>query len=200
MKAGAALTRRFCRCLLKARAVAWLVLGCRRRALAVFEAILATAPHDSYALASQAQVLHQLGEAGEAIKVQRQLCAAHPLQAIAWFNLGFMLQEAGDAQAAEPVFRESLRLQPALDRAWYGLALSLISLGRLDRPDGALHALEKNTASQPMSPSGWYQLARVQAQLGNRPEAHAIAERLQCFEPRVAAQLRRELGQGAAWN
>jgi predicted Zn-dependent protease len=49
-------------------------------------------------------------------------------------------------------------LAPKLDRAWYGQGLALI---RLRRYDEAVDALKRNTELQPMSPYGWYQLARV---------------------------------------
>ena len=187
-------------CLLRARAVLLLMLGQRSGALRAFDAMLEMSPADAYALASKAQVLHQSGELRAAVDVQQRLCQAHPAQSSGWFNLAFMLQEAGDDAAAEPAFHNALKLQPNLDRAWYGLALSLIRLGRLDGADGAVQALKKNTALQPMSPFGWYQLARVQTQLGNHSETQTIIERLQRFEPRVAGQLRRELGEGAACN
>ena len=52
---------------------------------------------------------------------------------------------------------------PTTTGAHYGLALSLIATRRLEE---ALAPLEKNTTLQPMSPYGWYQLARVQHDLG----------------------------------
>ena len=54
--------------------------------------------------------------------------------------------------------------------------------------------LERNTKLQPMSPYGWYQLARVQFDRGKPDKARAIIEHLATFEPKVAAQLARETG------
>jgi len=64
-------------------------------------------------------------------------------------------------------------------------------LGRLDE---ALAALKKNTQLQPMSPYGWYQLARVHMDRHDPEEARNIIRHLQGFEPKIAAQLQRETG------
>ena len=55
-------------------------------------------------------------------------------------------------------------------------------------------ALERNTKLQPMSPYGWYQLARVHMDRHEPEEARKIIRHLQGFEPKVAAQLERETG------
>ena len=55
-------------------------------------------------------------------------------------------------------------------------------------------ALKKNTELQPMSPYGWYQLARVQFDRQEPEEAKKIIRHLKGFEPKVAAQLERETG------
>ncbi len=83
------------------------------------------------------------------------------------------------------------RSTPRLDRAWYGLGLVLI---RLQRYDEAIAALKKNTELQPMSPYGWYQLARVQFDRQEPEETRKIIRHLKGFEPKVAAQLERETG------
>ena len=82
-------------------------------------------------------------------------------------------------------------LDPKLDRAWYGLGLALIRLKRLDE---AVQALKRNTELQPMSPYGWYQLARVHVDRQQPDEAAKIIRHLEGFEPKVAAQLARETG------
>jgi hypothetical protein len=59
-------------------------------------------------------------------------------------------------------------------------------------------ALRKNTELQPMSPYGWYQLARVHVDRQEPEEAARIIRHLKKFEPKVAAQLERETGLGVA--
>ena len=45
-----------------------------------------------------------------------------------------------------------------------------------------------------MSPYGWYQLARVQHDLGRTAETQKVLDHLARFEPKVARQLERETG------
>jgi len=82
-------------------------------------------------------------------------------------------------------------LRPELDRAWYGLGLVLIRMRRFDE---AVEALERNTQLQPMSPYGWYQLARVHVDRHEPEKARRIIRHLKQFDPKVAAQLERETG------
>jgi tetratricopeptide (TPR) repeat protein len=176
----------------KLRAMAWLVIGRRQAALAVFDAMLARAPADAYALASRAHLRAELGDRAGAIADGRALVAAHPARSAAdWFNLAFLLEEGGEFADAEQAFRRAVELDEKLDRAWYGLGLVLI---RQHRFDEAVAALKRNTELQPMSPYGWYQLARVHVDRQQPDEAAKIIRHLEGFEPKVAAQLKRETG------
>jgi len=176
----------------KLRAIAWLLLGRREAAEAVFGEMLALWPHDAYALASRAHVRAQLGRRGDAVADARALVEAHPERSAAdWFNLAFLLEEAGRYEEAEPCFRRATALDPKLDRAWYGLGLILIRLQRLDE---AAAALKRTTELQPMSPYGWYQLARVHMDRHEPDKTRRIIAHLKGFEPKVAAQLERETG------
>jgi len=106
-----------------------------------------------------------------------------------------VLEQQEQAQEAEQAFRKAIELEPSIDRAWYGLGLALIRQQRLEE---AIAALKRNTEMQPMSPFGWYQLARAHADLGQLDEAARVIRRLEGFEPKVAAQLRRETGIGSS--
>ena len=66
--------------------------------------------------------------------------------------------------------------------------------GGLGLVDEAVPALERNTKLQPMSPYGWYQLARVHMDRHEPEKARKIIRHLKGFEPKVAAQLERETG------
>ena len=94
-----------------------------------------------------------------------RVTALTPGDAEAHFNRGFLLQELNDHDGAIAAFRHALAINPDHDRALYGLALSLISTRHLEE---AIAPLKRNTKLQPMSPYGWYQLARVQHELGRR--------------------------------
>ncbi|MET0919410.1 MAG: tetratricopeptide repeat protein, partial [Burkholderiales bacterium] len=107
------------------------------------------------------------------------------------FDRGFLLQQLNDHEAALAAFDRALAANPDHDRALYGKALTLIALARKDE---AVAPLERNTKLQPMSPYGWYQLARVQFDRGKPDKTQAIINHLATFEPKVARQLEREMG------
>ena len=177
---------------MKWSAMAWLVFGRQARALVLFDEMLRRWPHDAYALSSRSHVRAQQGRRDDAIADMQALVAAQPERSAAhWFNLAYLFEEAGRFDDAEPMFRRALALDPQLDRAWYGLGLTLI---RLRRHEEAVAALKKNTELQPMSPYGWYQLARVQFDRQEPEETKKIIRHLKGFEPKVAAQLERETG------
>lgn len=177
---------------LKVRAIALLVVGRQGAAESVFDALLARWPGDAYGLASRAHLRAQSGRTALAIADAERLVAGHPERSAAdWFNLAFLRDKMNQHEAAEADFRRALALDAKLDRAWYGLALTLIRQGRLD---DAAAALRRNTELQPLSPFGWYQLARVHANRREPDKARKIIAHLRGFEPKVAAQLERETG------
>ena len=149
-------------------------------------------PQDAYSLVNRAHAHAQVGDKRRAIADLSTLVSAYPDRSAAdWFNLAFLQEGEGNVVAAEANFRRALALDPKLDRAWYGLGLALI---RQHRYDDAAAALKRNTELQPMSPYGWYQLARVQMDRQQPEEARRIIAHLKGFEPKVAAQLEREIG------
>ena len=171
---------------------AWCVLFRRRdRALEYYGKMLELDPDDRLALASIAYQYSQLGRKREALAMFGRVVQVMPGDADAHFNRGFLMQELGDHEGAMAAFERSLAINPDHDRALYGTALSLISTRRLEE---ALAPLRKNTKLQPMSPYGWYQLARVQHELGRSDETQKVLDHLARFEPNVARQLERETG------
>lgn len=175
----------------KWRAIAWLVLGRRERALHVFDDIVRRWPVDPYALASRANLHVQAGRLEAARVDSERLLQVRGEDAATWFNHGYILEATERWDQAAAAFRRATELGPKLDRAWYGLGLVLI---RLQRYDEAVAALKRNTELQPMSPYGWYQLARVHVDRREPDEAVRIIRHLKGFEPKVAAQLERETG------
>lgn len=179
--------------LLKAQALALLALGKRAKALARFDRMLALMPADRHALASRAHVLVQLNRVDESIVSLRQLTGIAGSRAqlgAAWFNLGYVLQQKGLHDQACPAFESAIGHCPGMDQAWYGLGLALIRLGQLRE---AKNALQQSTALQPMAPHGWYRLAQVDLALGAPEEALRVLEHLCQFEPKVGAQLKRDI-------
>ena len=163
----------------------------RETALRFFGFALRAAPDDPRILASMGYELLQAGRKREALAMFDRVVAGRPDWAEVQFGRGLLLQEGNDHKAALAAFDAALAANPDHDRALYGKALSLIAL---QRKDEAVAPLERNTKLQPMSPYGWYQLARVQFDRGKPDKARAIIDHLATFEPNVAAQLARETG------
>jgi tetratricopeptide (TPR) repeat protein len=171
---------------------AWCVLFKRHdRALEYYGKILEQDPGDAEALASIAYQMAQQGRKPEALAMFDRVLAVQPGNAEAHFNRGFLLQQRNDHAGAMAAFERAIAINPDHDRAHYGIALSLISTRRLA---DAVGPLKKNTKLQPMSPYGWYQLARVQHDLGRLDETQKVLDHLATFEPKFARQLERETG------
>jgi tetratricopeptide (TPR) repeat protein len=181
--------------MLKWRARAFLFMGMHEQAVDTFGDMLARWPQDGYVLQSLANVEAARGNLHRAVLHLRQLVNVMPNSGAAWFNLAYVLEQQELAQEAEQAFRKAIELEPSIDRAWYGLGLALI---RQQRFEEAIAALKRNTEMQPMSPFGWYQMARAHMDLGQRDEAARVIRHLEGFEPKVAAQLRRETGIGSS--
>jgi tetratricopeptide (TPR) repeat protein len=171
---------------------AWCVMFRRREvALDYYRKMVEIDPADTLALASIAFNCAQLGRKRDALAMFDRVVALAPGDAEAHFNRGFLLQELNDHAGAMAAFDRALAINPDHDRALYGKALSLIATRRVAE---AVAPLRKNTKLQPMSPYGWYQLARAQHELGRREETQKILDHLATFEPDVARQLERETG------
>lgn len=160
-------------------------------ALRFYDHALTVRPDDPRVLASIGFELVQQGRKREALARFDRVVALKPDWAEAHFNRGFLLQELNDHDAAIAAFDLALLHNPKHDRAAYGKALSLIST---KRGEEAVAPLQLNTRLQPMSPYGWYQLARVQFDRGKPDKTQSIIDHLATFEPKVAAQLARETG------
>lgn len=181
--------------MLQWRGRAFLFLGMQDRARDTFHDMLVRWPDDAYVLQSLANLEAAGGHLARAALHLRRLVSLTPTSGAAWFNLAYVLEQQELAEEAEQAFRKTIELEPTIDRAWYGLGLTLIRQGRLEE---AIVALKRNTEMQPMSPYGWYQMARVHIDLGQRAEAARVIRHLEGFEPKVAAQLRRETGIGSS--
>lgn len=179
------------RLLLVWRAKAFLFTGMRAAAKAVFLDMVKRWPNDVLALNSLAYDAIQSRQPDVALDYYARVLALQPQASNAHFNHAFVAEELGQLVLAEQGFRAALKIEEKMDRAWYGLGLVLVRQGRLD---DALEALKRNTKLQPMSPFGWYQMARVHVDLQQPEEARAVIRHLKGFEPKVAAQLERETG------
>lgn len=173
------------------RAKALLLVGRKVAARAVFERILERWPRDVLAINSLAYDALLSDHREKALHFYAQALALQPESCNAHFNHAFVAEQLNQLAVAEDGFRAALQIDEKMDRAWYGLGLVLVRQGRLQE---ALQALGRNTRLQPMSPFGWYQMARVHVDLQQPEEARAVIRHLKGFEPKVAAQLEQETG------
>lgn len=164
--------------------------GQPERALSLYLQCLERFPQDRYAIGCAVALMAKRGETQEALAWLARARALWPADADLWFNTGFLLEQQDCDGEASAAFQQAVQLNPAHDRAWYGLALVCLRQGDVER---AAAALRENTRLQPMSPYGWYQLALLEAGRGAPGEAWRLQEHLSHFEPKVAAQLSREL-------
>jgi len=177
------------------------MLGLGAQAVHTLRRMQALRPDDFFVLTTLAHFLGQRDaglaapDRAEAIALLERALEQQPHNALLHFNRAFLLEQHSLLAEAEQAFRQAVGIDEKLDRAWYGLGLVLI---RQHRFEEALLALKRNTSLQPMSPFGWYQMARVHLDLNQPEKTEEIIRHLHGFEPKVAEQLRRETGLGKA--
>lgn len=177
---------------LRLEAADWLLwLRARSRTRGLYMEVLRDHPNDARTHAALAFLDATEGHKTRAIAGFERVIALTPDDARAHYNCAFLKQELKQHAAAIESFERVLALDAKHDLAHYGKALSLIALGRVD---DAVQPLTRATELQPMSPFGWYQLARVHNDQGKRDLAEKIIRHLKTFEPKFAEQLVRETG------
>ncbi|NBO12966.1 MAG: pilus assembly protein PilF [Betaproteobacteria bacterium] len=177
---------------MRAQVFALNLLGLHQQTVDRLRQMQAQRPDDFFVLTTLAHFLGQADQTrAEAITLLERALVQGPESAALHFNLAYLLEQQRRMDEAEVSFRTAIAMDEKLDRAWYGLGLVLIQKGQAD---DALQALKRNTELQPMSPFGWYQLARLHVDRAEPDLAVAIIRHLQGFEPKVAEQLKRETG------
>lgn len=167
----------------------WLRQAERTRRL--YLEVLRDHPDDVRALAALAFLDANQGHKSRALAGFARVAALKPDDAVAHYNGAYLRQELGQHAAAVESFDRVLALEPKHDLALYGKGLSLIALGQVE---DAVAPLKRATEIQPMSPYGWYQLARIHHDQGRAAHAEKIIRHLKTFEPKFADQLMRETG------
>jgi tetratricopeptide (TPR) repeat protein len=157
----------------------------------LYQTLLRDHPRDAHVYSCFAFFEVSQGNRSAAYEYLDRALALQPDDARALYNRAFMHQQDGRHVEALAGFDRMLSRHEAHDLALYGKALSLIALGRHAE---AIPPLKRNTELQPMSPFGWYQLARVYFDLGKAEATKDIIRHLKGFEPKVADQLIRETG------
>lgn len=171
------------------------IFGLRARAHEFIELALQQNPRHQRAWTVSGFMNAEKGRMDAAVRDLEQAVALKPDDADTLFNLGFLLQRTGKHPEALERFQRALQFNAFLDRAWYGMGLSLSKLGRYEE---AASRFAEAARLQPMNPYAAYQLAATWAQLGERQKLEAEYQRVLGFDPKMAAQMRRDFGAGQA--
>jgi tetratricopeptide (TPR) repeat protein len=169
------------------------IFGLRARAHEFVQLALQENPRHQRAWTVSGFMHAEKGNLDGAVRDLERAVALKPGDADTAFNLGFILQRKGDHPAALEHFQHAVEANPFLDRAWYGMGLSLSKLGRY--PEAAAKFGEA-ARIQPMNPYAAYHLAATWFQLGDREKLEREYERVQGFDPKMAAQMQRDFGAG----
>ncbi len=153
--------------------------------------VLAETPDNFDVLAMLAHQEAEDGETASARARYENIVLARPNDKGAWFNYGFLLQKMGDHAAAIKAFEKTTALDEKLDRAWFGKGLSHVALQQLAP---AIDAFKKTNKLQPMSPHGFYELAKAQFASDDRDACEKTMRKVKEFDPKVTAQLEDETG------
>jgi tetratricopeptide (TPR) repeat protein len=153
--------------------------------------MLADKPDDPYVLSMIAHQKALENKDAEAIKTYEKVLALSPNDAAATFNYAFLVQKVGDHDNAVKAFKRALEADPKLDRAWFGQGLSHAAKGE---DEEAIACFKKTNSLQPMSPHGYYELAKAQHRQNDLNACEKTMRKVKGFDPKVAAQLEDETG------
>jgi tetratricopeptide (TPR) repeat protein len=153
--------------------------------------LLAHDPENTRVLAMIAHQDATEGKDHDAIAVYERIFKVTPEDKISWFNYGFLVQKQGDHTKALEAFGKVLSMDEKLDRAWFGKGLSHVAL---QQHELAIEAFKKTNKLQPLSPHGYYELAKVQHKIGDWDACEKTMRKVKEFDPKVAAQLEDETG------
>jgi tetratricopeptide (TPR) repeat protein len=153
--------------------------------------LLAANPKDTRILSMIAHQDATEGKDADAIAVYERIFEITPEDKISWFNYGFLVQKRGDHAKALKAFEKVVAADEKIDRAWFGKGLSHVALQQYEP---AAEAFKKTNKLQPLSPHGYYELAKVQHALGDDNACEKTMRKVKDFDPKVAAQLEDETG------
>jgi Flp pilus assembly protein TadD len=143
-------------------------------------AILASDPHDPYALVLLARALIILGRGDEAVATARDAVAHDPDDELALFTLGIALIVDSDLTEAEKTIRAAIRIDP--QEAVFHQTLAGILLD-LDRREEALVAAEQARTLEPNDALVAAMHANALVALGRASEADRAARDALAMDP-----------------
>jgi protein O-GlcNAc transferase len=150
------------------RALALHRQGRHREALAHYDALLRTDPHNAEVLHYSGVALYQCGEMGGALDRLRESVAIDAGNADAWSNLGLVLQTIGHKRAAVEVFLRAAELDPKSNAILTNLAAAQSAWERFADAEATARRVLARDAD---SAQGWFILALALHPQGRMLEA-----------------------------
>jgi Flp pilus assembly protein TadD len=111
------------------------------------------------------------------------------------YNDGLALKGASNWADAETAFREATTLKPDFPEAWSELGHALRKRGRFE---DSVSAYQEALRLRPNFPQAIEYLGETYVDMGQRPEAERILDRLRPLDPPLAAQLAQVMRGGAS--
>ncbi|MGH8682539.1 MAG: XrtA/PEP-CTERM system TPR-repeat protein PrsT [Burkholderiales bacterium] len=160
-----------------------------RSAARAFEEARAIDPKYTPALLSQADLLAELGQRADAVKLVDAALKLAPSDPEVWQVKGSFAQAAGDGKRALAAYGKALELRPGYVDARIGRVALLLDLGRLDEAAPDVEWLRKES---PQDPRGVYARAVYLAKRGDAAGAReALIEVTRLIDPVPREILRR---------
>jgi len=111
------------------------------------------------------------------------------------YNDGLALKGASNWADAETAFREATTLKPDGPEAWSELGHALRKRGRFE---DSVSAYQEALRLRPNFPQAIEYLGETYVEMGQRPEAERMLDRLRPLDPTLAAQLAQVMRGGAS--
>jgi Flp pilus assembly protein TadD len=126
-------------------------------------------------------------------KPRRAAPAARTAESV--YNDGLALKGASNWADAETAFREATTLKPDFPEAWSELGHALRKRGRFE---DSVSAYQEALRLRPNFPQAIEYLGETYVDMGHRPEAERMLDRLRPLDPTLAAQLAQVMRGGAS--
>jgi predicted TPR repeat methyltransferase len=143
-------------------------------ASALYQQVLAIAPHQFDALHLSGVIARQSGQVALALELIGRAISVDPAQANAHCNFGAALQDAGQPAAALASYERAIELNPGYAIAWCNRGNTLRKLSRLE---DAIGSYQRALALRPAYPEAHCYLAIALHDAGRAAEALACADR-----------------------
>ena len=126
------------------------------------------------------EVLAELANQAQAVKIAREMTKEFPNNYLAWWNLGMINLHYEDWEGVEHAARRGIQLNREDADLFYLLGISYM---RRDMMSAAIKNLKKVVKMLPADPGSWYNLAVALAMSGKEDEAETAFEQMEALDP-----------------